>query len=96
MTISYDDFARVDIRVGTIVTAEPFPEARRPSHESLRANEIAELRHRDAAKRQRRRVIAQGDPVQCAEGITRGERPRRGRDQRVHRNPATLVTPTVR
>jgi tRNA-binding protein len=29
--ITYDDFRRVDIRVGTIVAAEPFPEARRPS-----------------------------------------------------------------
>ena len=70
--------------------------ARRTSQESLRANEIAELRHRDAAKRERRRVVAQGDPVQCAERIARSERTRRGRDQRVHRNPATLVTPTVR
>jgi hypothetical protein len=42
------------------------------------------------------RVVAQRDPVQCAEGITRRERTRRGCDQRVHRNPATLVTPTVR
>ena len=32
MTISYDDFARVDIRVGTIVAADPFPEARRPAY----------------------------------------------------------------
>jgi tRNA-binding protein len=32
MTISYDDFARVDIRIGTIVAAEPFPEARRPAY----------------------------------------------------------------
>jgi tRNA-binding protein len=32
MTISYDDFARVDIRVGTIVEVEPFPQARKPAY----------------------------------------------------------------
>ncbi len=32
MEISYDDFAKVDVRVGTVVEAEPFPEARRPAY----------------------------------------------------------------
>jgi hypothetical protein len=34
-------------------------------------------------------------PFQYAEEVTRGESPRRSRDQRVHRNPVTFVTPTV-
>lgn len=29
--ITYDDFQRVDIRVGTILEVEPYPEARRPA-----------------------------------------------------------------
>jgi tRNA-binding protein len=35
MTISWADFEQVDLRVGTIVEARPFPAARRPAYQLL-------------------------------------------------------------
>lgn len=32
MEITYDDFAKVDLRSGTVVKAEPFPKARKPAY----------------------------------------------------------------
>jgi hypothetical protein len=67
---------------------------------ALRRRTFARTRSPSCAIAMPRSAMAQarrpGDPVQYAEGITPGERTRRGCDQRVHRNPATLVTPIVR
>ncbi|HRK95473.1 MAG TPA: tRNA-binding protein [Rhodospirillales bacterium] len=30
-TVRFDDFSRIDVRVGTVVRAEPYPEARKPA-----------------------------------------------------------------
>ena len=43
--IELDDFARIDMRVGRITDARPFPEARKPSYQ-LRIDFGPELGHR--------------------------------------------------
>jgi len=58
--------------------------ANRPAQEGLRTNEIAELRHRDPSKGERRGIAAQRDPLQRAQRIAQRERARRCGDQRVH------------
>jgi hypothetical protein len=58
--------------------------ARGAPQELACARIIAELRHGNAAQRQRRRVVAQGNPVECAQRVAASESARGGGDQRVH------------
>ncbi|WP_422371168.1 tRNA-binding protein [Hoeflea sp.] len=34
-TITWDDFEKVDIRIGTVISAEPFPQARKPAYKMV-------------------------------------------------------------
>ena len=67
MTVSFDEFLKIEIRVGTIVAAEPFPEARRPalkltidfgSELGLKRSSAQLTRHYDAASLVGRQIAA--------------------------------------
>ena len=67
MTIEFDDFLKVDIRAGTVVRAEPFPEARKPAIKmwidfgpefGVKKTSAQIARHYDAATLPGRRVAA--------------------------------------
>jgi tRNA-binding protein len=47
-TLSFDDFLRVDIRLGRIVDVQPFPQARKPAYQ-LRVDFGPELGERRAS-----------------------------------------------
>ena len=69
---------------------------REPPHRAfeqrLGARQITELSHGNAAQRQGGRVVAQCDPLQGAERIADRQRPRRRRDQRIHRTRIARLT----
>ena len=65
--ISFDQFLAVDIRVGTIVSAEPFPEARKPAFKLVidfgaeigaKKSSVQIVRHYDCAELVGRQVAA--------------------------------------
>lgn len=65
--IAYADFDRVDMRVGRIISAEPFPEARKPAYRlavdfgadiGVRRSSAQLTRHYEAASLIGRQVVA--------------------------------------
>ncbi len=57
-----------------------------------RPREVAQLRQGDAAQRQCRGIVTQGDAIQRAQRIARRQCPRRRGDVFIHPNSATFVT----
>ncbi len=69
-------------RLGESIAAPEGPGG--PPEELARPVVVAQLRHRDAAQGQGRRVVTQRDVIERAEGITGRQRPRRRVDEGVH------------
>jgi hypothetical protein len=63
--------------------------ARGAPQQFARARVFTELGHGDAAQGQRRRVVAQGDPLEGAQRIAGGQRAGGGGDQGIHGRQAT-------
>src|SRR4029453_10626475 len=58
------------------------------------ARVLAELRHGDAAERERRRIVAQADALEGFERVAGGESTRGGGDQGVHRDRLLRAWPS--
>ena len=67
----------------------------RATQQLARACMLAELRHRDAAQRERRRVVAQRDVLERAERVAGAQRARGRGDQGVHRSFGTAACITT-
>jgi hypothetical protein len=65
--------------------------AGRTPQQRARQREFAELRHRDAAQCQRRRILAQGDVLQGAQRVATGKRARCSGDEGIHGRGARQV-----
>ena len=59
MTISFDDFLRVDIRVGRIIDVRPFPNARKPAYQ-LELDFGPEIGHKRSSAQLTQRYEADG------------------------------------
>jgi hypothetical protein len=67
-----------------------------PRAHRIAFRKAAVLDHRDTSKRERKSIVAHATRFKAPRDHPRFESTRHGCNQRLHRNTATLVTPTVR
>ncbi|CUJ74826.1 Uncharacterised protein [Achromobacter sp. 2789STDY5608633] len=63
------------------------------AHQRPGAFKVAQLRQRDAAQRQGRRIVAQGHPAQRGQRVAGSQRAGRGLDQSVHEDAVITAAP---